>query len=131
MEGYVKVDPVTGDPYIQVGTYADRMDTLREMYRDERTRHQSATDALSCLVNKIQHQIIAECAASTMGESDPDAEQVGDALAHTVLNGSRVNIRMLQLLGNVADLYANVLEGIGLPPRFNDQDGDGKAATDG
>lgn len=129
--GWVKIDEETGRSYMQIGTYADRMATLRGMYAQQRAKHGSAREALGCMLTGIQHMYVADCAASSMGRDDPDAEMVGDALATSILSGSQVNAHVLQLLGQCADLYVNVLDGVGLPPKFSDWGGENQAVPDG
>lgn len=115
------VSPFDGHPdfvEVRVSTPEERQSTLVRALTECKMDHGSRREALECVTLDILKQLIAECAASSMGADDPDAADVGWALAEAIMLGARVNAYFVALLGDVAQLCITLMEGKPLPEAF-------------
>lgn len=113
--------PFTGHPdfaLVDMGTGAERRKRLVELYATDRANHGTTLATLECVTVEVLKQVIAECAATSMGADDPDAADVGWALAESLTRDARLNLRLVQLLGDAADLCAMAHDGKPLPGEF-------------
>lgn len=105
----VDKSPFDGHPdflQVSIGTRDERSHVIDDMLIHAARYHDDPGEALRHVVLETLTQVIAECAATSMGAGDPDAANVGWALAASIMHGSSLNLRLVQLLGDAADRCA-------------------------
>lgn len=88
-----------------IGTRDDRAKLIAEMISQEAETYAKRTDQIRNVLTDAMTQLIAECTATAFGGGDDDAADVGWALAEAITYRCAVNAHLVQLAGDIADLY--------------------------
>lgn len=101
--------------YWPVATQADRLSTIAGMIRTADHPHDTPQDALKCIVARIHESTVTDAIWTGLFDSDPECYTAARAMASGLLDNSEINVRLLIMLGEAADLYLSICTGGAIP----------------
>ena len=103
-------------PTLPVGTREDRLATLAYLLTTANHGHDTALTAVTCVVNTIQHQVLTDVLLSSTYGADESMREVAGIVAAAYLDHADINVNMLVLLGEAAEILVALQNGADIHP---------------
>lgn len=105
-------------PTLPVGTREDRLATMAYLITTADHHHDTHLLAASCVVTMVQQQLLTDILLSSTFDADESMREVAEQVAAAYLAHADININMLVLLGEAAEIVLALQTGGSVPPEI-------------
>jgi len=109
-----------GSMFMSVATPGDRLSMLCEIARRVDHPHATVSMALGCTMELALAMVLSDLVLSAMWAGDESFRDFADATARNLVGVGSVNVRMLQVLGQVAGYYVDQGQGRYIPAELTE-----------